>query len=375
MPSSTAPSSTTTPETKSVSAPTPATVNLSTSSAKSSQIEDLAESQSAPVGHATTAFQQQQYRHFLQHGRVSGANHQASVTPRTAMASDLSTTATQPLPLHQQVTATGGVPVDVPLKQQQMALMRAKPGQFTLVSNQQVGPGHVTMIGYTTPIVKVGGIVKIDQISPGQMPRHSEASPVAPSPISGQTQAASASSAIYHTSGAASAMYNSPVHGGISHHSQMINHNVAQPKVHEVAHDLRVGTHASLMQEAPRAAPQQPQAAALRSNSDAALSASLSASPADPTGLYFEKQSMLTQSQLPPTYGYASSPESNRAISAALRKYPSYCLPIFLFLLSIPFLLLCFYCPLLVMFYGLAACVFIVAPLITLIFVVVPLLI
>ena len=44
-------------------------------------------------------------------------------------------------------------------------LMNGRAGHFTLVSNQQISPNHVTMIGYTTPIIKMGGFVKSEQLS------------------------------------------------------------------------------------------------------------------------------------------------------------------------------------------------------------------
>ena len=193
--------------------------------------DDLAESSSsqssatinAPVGHSTSALQHEQYRQFLQNQAAAHSRHSGQQASNNVAPNDHSSATTQPQALQSQaMTAAGGSPVNLPLEQQQIALARAKPGQFTLVSNQQVGPGHVTMIGYTTPIVKVGGIVKIDQISPGQMGaaahRNSESTSLHHS---------SASLTPNSQASATSSMYSSPVSGlSHHHHSQMVKHQV-----------------------------------------------------------------------------------------------------------------------------------------------------
>lgn len=301
------------------SAKSPPKGNATTIVSAPRPVEDLAESQSsdsgsvvhAPLGHSSSAFQQEQYRHFLKQSspqagqQIQSQQHspstvssvpssgssgsQVTSTPRAALSAAPGDTQPQRL---QPTSTSMGAPVDLTLRQQHMALMRAKPGQFTLVSNQQVGPGHVTMIGYTTPIVKVGGIVKMDQIAPGQsVSRHqgeSSAAAAAAPPSSGQ--AASASSAIYTSAGASSSMYNSPA-GGLSHHSQMITHNVHKPQqAPAVSHDLRVGTHASLAQAQPESSRAQ----------------QLSASPA----AYYEKASSQGP-LLPPGYSFAPPDSRN----------------------------------------------------------------
>ncbi|KAH7638854.1 hypothetical protein HUG17_2887 [Dermatophagoides farinae] len=48
--------------------------------------------------------------------------------------------------------------------QRLLQLLRStEPGQFIPITNREVGEGHVTMIGYTTPIVKVGDPIPIEQ--------------------------------------------------------------------------------------------------------------------------------------------------------------------------------------------------------------------
>lgn len=47
--------------------------------------------------------------------------------------------------------------------EQYLMLSAEQPGHFTPVMNRQVAPGHVTMIGYTTPIVKVGDPIPLEQ--------------------------------------------------------------------------------------------------------------------------------------------------------------------------------------------------------------------
>ena len=51
-------------------------------------------------------------------------------------------------------------------------IFTTNPGQFQLISNKEVSPGHVTMIGFTTPIVKVGEPVPLEQFL-SQDPRFS----------------------------------------------------------------------------------------------------------------------------------------------------------------------------------------------------------
>lgn len=48
-----------------------------------------------------------------------------------------------------------------------------KPGEFTMISNKEIAPGHVTMIGFTTPIVKVGAPIPLEEFynqHPGALP-------------------------------------------------------------------------------------------------------------------------------------------------------------------------------------------------------------
>lgn len=47
--------------------------------------------------------------------------------------------------------------------QQYLMLSAEQPGHFTPLMNREVAPGHVTMIGYTTPIVKVGDPIPLEQ--------------------------------------------------------------------------------------------------------------------------------------------------------------------------------------------------------------------
>lgn len=93
----------------------------------------------------------------------------SEVSPLGGALADLAKTASQPASSSAIVDGHSNSMIAQTGIQQRMSMIGAKPGQFTLVSNHQVGPGHVTMIGYTTPIIKVGGIVKYDSQVPNSL--------------------------------------------------------------------------------------------------------------------------------------------------------------------------------------------------------------
>ncbi|OTF82926.1 hypothetical protein BLA29_012438, partial [Euroglyphus maynei] len=69
-------------------------------------------------------------------------------------------------------------------------LQSTEPGQFVPLANQKLGEGHVTMIGYTTPIVRVGDPIPLEQYlrEQRQIHDHQEQQSMQTRPLSSSSQ-------------------------------------------------------------------------------------------------------------------------------------------------------------------------------------------
>ncbi|KAH9426993.1 hypothetical protein DERP_011663 [Dermatophagoides pteronyssinus] len=99
-----------------------------------------------------------------QNDQIASPSDQVDETSTDKSSSSSSSSATKPQQRTGSVESSNSVTSSPSNSQRLLQLLQStEPGRFIPLSNQEIGDGHVTMIGYTTPIVRVGEPIPIEQ--------------------------------------------------------------------------------------------------------------------------------------------------------------------------------------------------------------------